>query len=53
MSPRKPKAEPPVLQLTILYRVEVERLNAEDVLDKLRETGSAEIVNATLVPGPI
>lgn len=54
MSPAKRvKPTEKVLQLVILYRVPVGDFNPEEVLDRLRETGSAVITEVTLEDGPV
>lgn len=45
---RTMKRLPKKLTITIEYVVDPEYFNAEDILDKLRETGEAEIVDITV-----
>lgn len=47
----KNRAKETKLKITIEYIVEVQYFNAEQVLDQLREYGSAEIVRVEVV-GP-
>lgn len=42
------KSRPSQIILTIEYTADIDRLNVEEILDRLRETGAAEIVNAEM-----